>query len=89
MGTETPYRDATESDEKLRTRVCPKCGFQVHKRDGVFFSRRIGYHHGLVCEPCNSLWNDPDDSFIDALREYDGLLQELVEMGPLINTKGL
>jgi hypothetical protein len=41
---------------------CPKCARPMEVRPGMFFWR--GRHFsGLVCAPCKSLWNNPDDSF--------------------------
>jgi len=39
---------------------CPKCGKQMERRAAQFFWRGT-YFNGLVC--CNSLWDDPTDSF--------------------------
>jgi hypothetical protein len=35
-------------------------------KPGQFFMRGIGSFGGLVCEACKALWDDPDDSFLDA-----------------------
>ena len=32
----------------------------------MFFSRTTGMMDGLICLPCNGLWDDPDNSFIEA-----------------------
>lgn len=43
-------------------KTCPKCGGAFERRADQFFWRGK-FFHGLVCAPCNSLWDDPDDSF--------------------------
>ena len=45
---------------------CPKCSAPMEVRAGMFFWR--GQHFsGLVCGPCNSLWDNPEDSFEKAV----------------------
>jgi len=52
--------------ECLRARKCPSCSGPLEVRPGVFFSRRVGSMGGLVCPPCNALWDDPGNSFLAA-----------------------
>ena len=42
----------------MREHVCPKCGAPLTVKDGMF-----GDSPGLVCLPCNTLWNHPDAAF--------------------------
>lgn len=42
---------------------CPKCKKPLAKRAGHFHWRGRDFH-GLVCDDCNALWNDSEDSFI-------------------------
>ncbi len=44
------------------SRACPKCGERRVVREGMFHWRGTTFS-GLVCEKCNALWNNPDDSF--------------------------
>lgn len=44
------------------SRACPKCGERRMVREGMFHWRGT-YFSGLVCEKCNALWDNPDDSF--------------------------
>ncbi len=50
------------------SRSCPKCGARRVCREGMFCWRGRTFS-GLVCESCNSLWDNPDDSF----KEHVGL----------------
>ena len=43
-------------------KICTKCG-SVFERRPEQFHWRGQFFHGLVCVTCNSLWDDPDDSF--------------------------
>lgn len=43
-------------------RACPKCGGRRVCREGMFHFRGATFS-GLVCEACNALWDNPDDSF--------------------------
>jgi len=42
---------------------CEKCGSTLVRKPNMFFWRGTWFQ-GLVCEVCNSLWDDPEDSFI-------------------------
>ena len=44
------------------SRACPKCGARRIVREGMFHWRGTTFS-GLVCVPCNALWDNPDDSF--------------------------
>lgn len=44
------------------THPCPSCGLAMERRAGMFYWRGQSFS-GLVCAPCNSLWDDPEDSF--------------------------
>ena len=41
---------------------CKKCGAALERRANMFYWRGR-FFHGLVCTPCNALWDDPTDSF--------------------------
>ena len=41
---------------------CKKCGIPLVVKPGMFHWRGR-FFSGLVCEPCNALWDNPDDSF--------------------------
>jgi transposase-like protein len=47
---------------------CPTCKKPMELRHGMFYSRKAGTMAGYVCEDCNSLWDDPENSFLDANR---------------------
>ncbi|HSX22904.1 MAG TPA: hypothetical protein VLE97_09045 [Gaiellaceae bacterium] len=49
------------ADEKT-PQACPKCGGPFERREDMFHWRGR-FFHGLVCVPCNALWDDPSDSF--------------------------
>ena len=42
--------------------ICKKCGTSMERRPNMFHWRGR-FFHGLVCVPCNALWDDPTDSF--------------------------
>ena len=42
--------------------ICKKCGTTLERRPSMFYWRGQ-FFHGLVCVPCNALWDDPTDSF--------------------------
>ncbi len=44
------------------SRACPKCGERRVVRENMFRWRGTSFS-GLVCEACNGLWDNPDDSF--------------------------
>jgi len=44
---------------------CPKCNDTLVVKEGMFGSRLTGLMSGLVCEKCNALYDNPDDSFIE------------------------
>ena len=61
----------------LREGKCPACGEPVERRPGMFFARNVGSMAGLVCtskhctregECGGSLWDDPGDSFMEAVK---------------------
>jgi hypothetical protein len=41
---------------------CPKCGTPLEIRAAQFYWRGR-YFTGLVCKPCNALFDNPRDSF--------------------------
>lgn len=41
---------------------CPKCARPLVVMQGMFFWRGKSFS-GLVCKPCNALWDNPSDSF--------------------------
>ena len=43
-------------------KTCTKCGTAMERRPNMFYWRGR-FFHGLVCVPCNALWDDPTDSF--------------------------
>lgn len=43
---------------------CPKCKNVMERRPDQFYYREK-FFHGLVCVTCNSLWDDPTDSFAE------------------------
>jgi len=45
---------------------CPTCLGPLERRPGMFHSNKTGSMAGLICEPCNALWDDPTNSFIEA-----------------------
>lgn len=48
--------------------ICKKCGTALERRPNMFYWRGR-FFHGLVCTPCNALWDDPTDSFEQHVRE--------------------
>jgi len=60
-------RDSALKDRILRKGACPKCGNGVARREKMFATHDVGYWHGLYCESCNALWDDPDNSFLLAV----------------------
>lgn len=46
--------------------ACPKCGGELEKREGMFFLHEVGSMPGLVCVPCNALWDS--NEWIAALK---------------------
>lgn len=58
-------------DAMLRKGVCPKCKEPIGLKSNMFYSPRVGYMAGYLCEPCNALWDDPDNSFIEACRDWE------------------
>lgn len=50
---------------------CPKCDGVLVVRPGLFYWRGKSLS-GLYCAPCNAMWNNPADSFYDAVRESAG-----------------
>jgi hypothetical protein len=59
--TACPHEDARVV-EYTPVERCPKCHEPMVRRQEKFFWRGR-FFSGLVCVPCNSLWDDPDDSF--------------------------
>ncbi len=51
------------------SRACPRCGERRVVREGMFYYRGTTFS-GLVCEKCNALWDNPDDSFEAHVVEY-------------------
>lgn len=45
---------------------CPKCSSLLVRKPNMFHWRGT-FYHGLVCEPCNALWDDPTDSFMSGV----------------------
>lgn len=50
---------------------CPKCGAPQEVRPNMFYWRGR-YFSGLVCVPCNSLRDNPEDSFEEHVGLKDG-----------------
>lgn len=55
---------------------CRKCGTTFVVKPNMFFLTGIGTFSGLVCEPCNSLWTDPEDNFLAAAAKRDKIRDE-------------
>ena len=49
---------------------CKKCTGKLVVKENMFYWRGR-YFTGLVCETCNALWDNPEDSFEDYVRETD------------------
>jgi len=60
-------KNIVQQNIDLRRRRCPKCGGPVRLKPNMFHTHDVGYMSGLVCEPCNALWDDPDKSFLEAV----------------------
>ena len=43
------------------SKICPNCGDSCVLKDGMFFLHGK-YFTGYVCEPCNALYQNPEDS---------------------------
>lgn len=56
---------------------CPKCGKTLVVKLNMFALRGLGFFSGLVCEPCNALWNDPEDDFLGAAAKIHRLREEI------------
>lgn len=56
------FSDLPEIKKKL---CCPKCLKSLIKKKNCFYWRSTEQKHfsGLVCETCNSLWENPFDSW--------------------------
>ena len=50
---------------------CPKCGGALVATPGTFYWRGQSFA-GLVCEPCRALYDNPDDSFFEHVRNSSG-----------------
>jgi len=48
--------------------ICPKCNQPAIVKEAMFHWRGKNFS-GLVCETCNTLWDNPDDSFKDAVEQ--------------------
>lgn len=44
--------------------ICPGCEKKMVKKPNMFHWRGR-FFSGLVCPDCNSLWDDPEDSFAE------------------------
>lgn len=42
---------------------CPKCATPMVERGGMFYFRGLSCK-GIVCVPCNALWEHADDPFM-------------------------
>ena len=60
-------RDSAMKDQVLREGICPKCGETLARREGMFYLAELGGWPGLYCKSCNALWDDPDNSFLQAV----------------------
>jgi DNA-directed RNA polymerase subunit M/transcription elongation factor TFIIS len=49
---------------------CPKCNNKMIVKDAMFFWRGK-YLSGLVCETCNALYDNPNDSFMDYVKNCE------------------
>lgn len=47
--------------------LCPKCRAPLERRERMFHWRGRSFR-GLVCGPCNALWEDPTDSFLEGVK---------------------
>lgn len=47
---------------------CPKCGGIMKPEPRTFHWRGV-YFAGLVCKPCNGLWDNPEDSFFGGVKK--------------------
>jgi len=56
----------TKDEGPKRGDPCPKCGVLLVVKPGMFALREHGMFSGLVCEPCGALWDDPENSFLEA-----------------------
>lgn len=53
--------------ELTKPEICPKCGEKLIVLERMFYWRGT-YFTGLVCESCNALWDNPEDSFLDHVK---------------------
>ena len=58
----TPKKIATRTTSYYE---CPGCHWTLEEREGVFWSRHIGFCRGLVCPHCNALWEHPEAPFLE------------------------
>lgn len=59
-----------KKEEQRRTQAllkskCPSCEGPVVEKPGMFHSRVTGAMPGLVCESCNALFDNPNNSFLE------------------------
>jgi hypothetical protein len=52
----------------MEKELCPKCSTPLVVRPSMFCWRGR-YFSGLVCEKCNALWDNPEDSFMDHVKQ--------------------
>lgn len=45
---------------------CPKCGYPMEEQPGAFFLHEAGLMPGIVCTPCNALYNS--QQFVQAIK---------------------
>jgi len=61
-------KSGSEGRSDMGIERCRKRDHDIVRKAGQFYLRPAGYFHGLICETCNALFDDPDDSFIKFAR---------------------
>lgn len=59
---------------------CPECYGMLGVRTNCFFWRG-NYFSGLVCVPCNILYDNPEDSFMQAVARSSGASRKTEGVG--------
>jgi ssDNA-binding Zn-finger/Zn-ribbon topoisomerase 1 len=67
--------------ETVKSYECPKCRSRMARVPSMFHWRGR-FFHGQVCTKCNSLWDDPEDSFSDFARCGKGPVLKVYEEAP-------
>ena len=50
--------------EQIKKDRIPKCSHQLVRKPEMFYWRGR-FFHGMVCEECNALYDDAEDSFFE------------------------